>query len=229
MKKLIVLFLASIICTSSFAYDFKAKFQTKHFAVNEVILQKGEEADQNFLQILSKKIKLDDIKNRRYQSTTVVFNYGSNGLDGNINEKVLATISVFNYERNNPQIVINDKVKTATEAGLYMTYQFLVDMVDNRNLSTLIPELTGVPLVITQIPASQKSLDYQNNFYITSRSNALIMDINIIDSMYYTKDKWISNINPKCTVSVLGIVDRLSDGVPLFLGMHGALNNIQCP
>ncbi len=275
LKQITALLSCAFLCTQAHAYTLQTVFKTDHFAVNQVVLDEFEELDGELEYLIIRDVQTKHRIEKKYQSTTVVFPFGSDGLTGKINTPVNGILTVANYGSGEDKIVFNKKKSTSSYAGLYVSYDFLVQMVDNRALNSLIPEILKMPLVInkivfnkkkstssyaglyvsydflvqmvdnralnslipeilkmplviTDIPVSLFSVDFRNNKMITSKSKAVILDINIMDSVYY-KAKEMAKLKDKCKVTVLSFTDRALPDVPLYIASHGALNNMTCP
>lgn len=228
LKQLTALLSCAFLYTQAHAYTLQTVFKTDHFAVNQVVLDEFEELDGELEYLIIRDVQTKHRIEKKYQSTTVVFPFGSDGLTGKINTPVNGILTVANYGSGEDKIVFNKKKSTSSYAGLYVSYDFLVQMVDNRALNSLIPEILKMPLVITDIPVSLFSVDFRNNKMITSKSKAVILDINIMDSVYY-KAKEMAKLKDKCKVTVLSFTDRALPDVPLYIASHGALNNMTCP
>lgn len=220
--------LVAFFATNAFAYKLDTVFASSKFAVHQVILDENED-----LNTLKNTITRDSQNLRRqkgyYQTSTAIFPNGSMGFRGKINQKMLAVLTVSNYGTEQDTVVFNDKVQTASEGGLYISFEQLKLFVDNKILNPLIDELQSgkLPIVMTSVPISTVGMDIKGNFYLTASNNAQIVDAMIVDSVYYPM-KEIYKIRPNCTVSFLGFVDRLVNNVPAFLSMHASINTIDC-
>lgn len=225
LSKLLVTCAIASSFTSVYAYELNEKFSTKHFAVYEVVLGKNEVFNESLKYIIAK----DAASHNKYQTTSVVFPYRTQGLNSTINEPVLGIITTESYEgKNKTNIAYDDSAKTASYAGIYMTFKQLSKIADNKSSRLLIEELVNVPMVISDIPLSIVSKNFNKNLFYTASSNALVFDFQVIDSVYYKMDK-LEKVNAdKCTVSVLAIADRSVIRTPYFISAHGAVNNINC-
>lgn len=220
--------LAALLSTNAFAYKLETVFASSKFAVNQVILEEDEK-----LETLQNTITKDSQnllkKKGYYQTSTAIFPTGSMGFRGKINQQMLAVLTISNYGTEQDSIVFNKNANTASEGGLYISFDQLKLFVDNKVLNPLISELqTGkLPIVMTNVPVSAVGMDIKGNFYISATNVAQVVDAMIVDSAYYPM-KEIYKIRPGCTVSFLGFVDRLVNAVPAFLSMHASINNIDC-
>jgi len=206
------------------AYGIKAKFETQHYAVFEVILGRGEVYGQALKQIIAK-----DIASRaKFQSTAAVFPVGSKGMSGTINEKLLGIISTENYDgKTSVTVNFDDRSKLSSYVGIYMNFNRLAKIADNRTLNTLIPELAKVPLVIEKVQVETVAKDYKGDLFYVASKGSLIIDFKVVDSMYYTRKK-LEEVNDKCYVNILAITDRFTRDSPFLLAGHGAVNDIVC-
>ena len=87
----------SILLGASFsfatnAYTLTEKVATKHFALYEVILGKGEVYDSSLKNIIAN----DVARKGKYQATAAIFDTGSKGLSGTIAEPMLGVITADN-------------------------------------------------------------------------------------------------------------------------------------
>jgi len=227
MKGLLLLlgFITSIVFTNqALAYNIKTKFETKHYAVFQVILGRSEVYGTNLKKIIAK-----DVAGRgKFQTTTAIYPDGSKGLDGTISEKVIGIITTENYDRK-PQVTVNfnDRAKNSAYVGIYMNFKQLSKIADNRSLSTLASELAQVPLVLEDVPISVVSSDFSGKTIYTASSGAMILDFMVVDSLYYDKKK-LAAATDKCRVNLLVITDRFTDFSPFFMGGHGAVNDLMC-
>ncbi len=209
------------------AFQSRAAFETEHFAIYEVILEDYEQTSPEFWnRLIAEFTAENDLKNH-YQSSVVVFPKGSAGFGGKINEPMLGSITIASYAEGPGQAVYNDNEKYATFAGLNLNFKMLTNFVDNKLLNNLLNELPNLPLVVRDLPVTLKSTDYQNSLFITSANKAVILDLKVIDSVFYSKAQ-MAAVTEQCTVDALIIVDRMLPGIPLFISGHGALNNISC-
>ena len=227
LKKLGLFSLAICISTLAFAYETSTVFKTDHFAINQIILDEHEKLDSELEYLITRDIQTKNRLDKNYQSTTAIFPAGSKGLTGTINTQVLGILTVANYDNKEDLISFYTKPDYTTKVGLYISHDLLTQIVDNKVLNKLIPELAKLPLVITDIPVSIFSVDYNYKNHITSKTKAVLFDINIVDSIYY-KAQDMAKLNDKCKVDVLAFIDRYIQGIPLFIAAHGALNKIEC-
>lgn len=227
LKQLGVLSLALCVSSFAFGYETSTVFKTEHFAINQIVLDEHERLDSELEYLITRDIQTKNHLDKNYQSTTAIFPSGSKGLTGKINTKVLGILTVANYDNKEDLISFYTKPDYTTKVGLYMSHDLLTQIVDNKLLNKLIPELSKLPLVITDVPVSVFSVDYNYKNFITSKTKAVLLDINIVDSVYY-KAQDMAKLNDKCKVDVLAFIDRYVQGIPLFLGAHGALNRIEC-
>ncbi len=262
--------------TTAQAYHLKTVFKTEHFAVNQVVLDAGEELDaptrsaitgdvqaKNRLEKLSQsstvifpegsagltgKIntpgeELDaptrsaitgdvQAKNRLEklsQSSTVIFPEGSAGLTGKINTPILGVLTIANFDTGKDRIYFNNKVKYSTDAGVYVSFKQLLEMLNQNALRGYVPELKKLPVIFTDVQVTHVGVDPTiNGFFVTSANEAFIMDLRIDDSVFY--DKATRNtIRPGCTINVLTFIDRMIDNnFPLFISGRAALNYMDC-
>lgn len=213
-----------LIANSAFAYNITPKFETKHYAVYEVLLGKNEEYNSVLKNIISK-----DIATRgKFQTTAAIFPYGSAGLKSTIKEDMLGMITSENYDgKTTVNISIDDKAKFATYAGIYIGFKQLSRIVDNRSLDALSVELTKIPLVIYDVPVTKVSEDYTGQLFFTATNSAVLLDFKVIDSIYYDSTK-LRSVTNKCKVNILTMTDRFIETVPFYMSAHGAVNDIIC-
>ncbi|MGN1281121.1 MAG: hypothetical protein ACI4UM_04380 [Succinivibrio sp.] len=214
---------AAFVCTAN-AYTIKEKFGTEHFALYEVILGKGEVYDNNLKQIIAS----DSASRNKFQTSTAVFEFGSVGLNGTIKEPMLGIITTENYSLG-PKATFSydDNAKNATFAGIYLTFEQLSKIADNRNVNALVLELVKLPLLLSNVPVSMVSKNYRGDLYYTVDSKAVVIDFAPIDSIFYKKDK-LENLKANCRINMLLIADRSISHVPFFISAHGAVNDISC-
>ena len=206
------------------AYTLTEKVATKHFALYEVILGKGEVYDSSLKNIIAN----DVARKGKYQATAAIFDTGSKGLSGTIADPMLGVITAENYSQNaSSNITFDDNAKHATYAGIYLTFKQFSTLADNKNLSQLISELVSFPLVISQVPLEMVSKNYRGELFYTTDSRALIFDFAPIDSVYYTKAQ-MAKVKKDCKVNLLAIADRTVNRLPFFISAHGAVNDILC-
>lgn len=221
---------AALTCSLSaaHAYQLTTPFSSEHYAINQVILDNGEKFDDQLAQMIinDEAVNLSDGK---FQTTTAIFPQQSKGMAGSINEKLLAIISVTNYGSKNNNVIVNDDARYATEIGIHFTLKQLTNMVDNRVIGKLLNELDKFPIIITDFEVMKKSVDLRKNLFYSFKNKAVIIDFNAIDSMFYDK-KAMNSVKKGCKLAIMGMPDRLlSEGEPpLFMAMHGAVNDINC-
>ncbi|MBQ9275457.1 MAG: hypothetical protein IJ228_11640 [Succinivibrio sp.] len=233
MRKIIlsaVLALTGLALQNAAAYEFTTRFKTQHYAVNEVILGPND----NYSSLL-KNIILRDVQNHfptgdKFQTTTAIFPYGSKGMAGTIREPTQAVLTTYNYSTD-PEAAghtFMDNVKYATDVGIYMSQRQLNTIVDNRVINDLFHELAEVPLILQDFTVDLNTVDHEGVRHLTMQQGGYIIDVAIIDSMYYTPEQ-MAAIKPKCKVTVLAVTDRaLTADMPYYLAMHGALNRHKC-
>jgi hypothetical protein len=213
-----------LMANSAFAYTMTPKFETKHYAVYEVILGKGEDYNSDLKNIISK-----DIATRgKFQATAAVFPFNSDGLKGTIKEPMLGMITSENYNgKTTVNINIDDKAKFATYAGIYIGFNQLSRIADNKGLDALSEELTKMPLVIYDVPVTKISEDYKGQLFYIASNSAVLIDFNVIDSIYYDAKK-LRDVSNKCRVNILTMTDRFIETIPFYMAAHGAVNDIVC-
>lgn len=213
----------TLACTAN-AYTINEKFGTEHFALYEVILGKGEVYDNNLKQIIAS----DSASRNKFQTSTAVFSFGSQGLSGTIKEPMLGIITTENYSQSpKANFSYDDSAKNATFAGIYLTFEQLSKIADNRNLNSLILELVKMPLLLSNVPVSMVSKNFKGDLYYTIDSKAMVIDFAPIDSIFYKKEK-LEELKSNCKINMLMIADRSVSHVPFFISGHGAVNDIYC-
>ena len=93
--------MALIYTASSNAYVLTEKFVTEHYGVYEAILGKTEIYNDNLEQIMIK----DMTARKKFQTTTIVFNYSSKGLSSTIKEPAVSVITTEQYNNTIPATV----------------------------------------------------------------------------------------------------------------------------
>lgn len=224
---MLIILLSFIGCTlnSVYAYTTNPKFLTNHYAIFEITLGPDEEYGVPLKNIIAQEA----ISHSKYQSTSIIFPYQSPGLESTIKESALGVITTENYDKSkNAKVTIDDGAKYATYAGIYITFEQLKRIVDNRSTVGLIAELVQMPLIITDLKVDMVSKNFKGDLFYTSSNNAILLDFQAIDSLYYTSSKMASLKNGKCKVSVLAITDRSVAQIPYYIAAHGAVNDIKC-
>lgn len=227
LKALSVAAITSLFTVSTVhAYALTSMFETKHYGVYEVILEDVENYDGNMKEIISRDIA----SKKKYQSTAAIFSHNSKGMQGSIKEPMLGIITTERYDTTKKaSITFDDNAKNATYAGIYMTYNQLSKMADNKNLSQLVSELVKLPLVLSEVPVSLVSKNFKQEIYYTTQNRSFVIDFEALDSIFYTKDE-IYNVRKQkdCKLNLLVIADRTINQIPFFIGSHGAVNDIVC-
>lgn len=213
---------------SAQAYEVKTAFKSEHFAVNQVILDENESLDGPTQSAIIGDIQTQNRLDKLSQSSTVVFPAGSKGLTGKINTPILGVLTIANFETGKDRIFFNKKLKYSTDAGVYISYDQLLEMINQKTLNNLIPELKKFPVVFTNIPVQATGYDpTTKSFFITSLSDGVIIDLRVDDSVYYPKEQ-LYKIRKGCKVNALAFIDRLFDNIPLFISGRSAINYIDC-
>ncbi len=211
------------------AYSLKTVFKTDHFAVNQVILDQGETFDAATKSSITGDVQTKNRVEKVSQSSTVIFPEGSTGLTGKIKTPILGVLTIANFDTGKDRIYLNTKLKYSTDAGIYISYKQLKDMINQKALQEYLPELRKIPVVFTEVPVSAVGVDpTMNGLHIVSTSDAYIMDLRIDDSVFYDKATR-ATLRKGCTVNVLTFIDRmLSDNIPLYIAGRAALNYMDC-
>lgn len=210
------------------AYEVKTIIKTEHFALNQVILGEHDVVDAPTQSSITGDIQTQNRLDKVYQSTTVIFPYGSKGFTGKINTPIEAVLTISNYDTGKDRIFFDKRGKYSTEAGLYFTFAQLTDMVNQKNLNSLLLELKKLPIVVTNVPVSATGFDKTTGaFYVTSVDPAIILDARIDDSVYFSKEDRYK-LHDNCTVNLLLFTDRMIENIPFFISGRAALNNMQC-
>ena len=232
MKKLAALLSAAalIFCSSAWSYQITAPYKSAHFALYQVVLDAHERFDDSLRFEITRELQTQNRLNKSYQSSAMIFPYGSQGLKGTIGTEALGLISISNYATGNDQIVFNPNAKSASYAGLYFSFDLLTQFADNKMLNPLMQELLSLPLAVTDIPVSAAGFDSKGNFYVTARHGAILLDLRLDDSVYYTRQDIYSLKGRKnCTIDALIFTERAAADLPLFISARAAVNNISCP
>ena len=216
--------LALFITASANAYILTEKFVTEHYGVYEAILGKTEVYNDNLEQIIIK----DMADRKKFQTTTIVFSNTSNGLSSTIKEPAVSVITTEQYNNTiPPSVSINKNNRYATYSGIFVTQKQLSEMANNRTMQPYLLELAKVPLVLSDLQVQTVSRNFENKLFITNDIEGAVFDIQLIDSIFYTKEK-MGEINSNCKINVLFITDRSTDNYPFLFAGHGALNNMKC-
>ncbi|MCR5537071.1 MAG: hypothetical protein K6F05_06625 [Succinivibrio sp.] len=231
MLQKILFCLGVLICFNqpAFAYKLTTPFKSAHFAVNQVILEPSEQYNATLKQMLRRDSALTCKGTGRLQVTTAIFPAGSQGF-GPINEPVLAVIYASRYSETEKELIdFDEHAGYAAWAGIRLPADSLLSLVNNRTTSSLLDELEGMPLLITNFKVDKKSQDIYQKTYLTMKNKGMVIDFSPIDSLYYTKQQQ-KQIIKGCKLTVMGRPDRLMCGgeIPLFISMHGAVNDISC-
>ena len=206
------------------AYKIEARFETQHYGVYQVILGKGEVYGISLKQIIAKDLS----SRKKFQATAAVYPFESAGMNGTIKEPTVGVITTENYDGSSSVTVnLNDKAKNSSYVGIYLNFKQLSKIADNRTVNSLASELAQMPLVLEGVPVDVVSKDFRGNLYYTAATGAVILDFNVIDSLYYDKKK-LESVTDKCTVNILSLPDRHTNESPLFIAGHGAVNDIIC-
>lgn len=218
-----------ILSTNSYAFEFKTVFEGSKFAVNQVILTQDEQLNDSLKTAIIREAKANQQAKGFYQTSTAVFPANSKGFLGSMNEKLLGVLTLSNYGTPEDSIFFNTNVHVASEGGLYITYDQITTMVDNRSLNPLLDDLyiAHIPLNIINMPVKIKGYDIKHNLYFTAKDNAKLIDLLVLDSAFYKFDD-LERVQTDCEVSFLGFIDRMVNEVPVFLSMHGSINYINC-
>lgn len=218
----------STFLSTAQAYEIKTVFHTEHFAINQVILGQNETLDGPTQSSITGDIQTLNRSNKLYQSTTVVFPAGSPGYTGRINTPIEGVLTISNYNSNKDRIFFDTNAQYAANGGLYIGYEQLSEMINQKVLNTLIGELKDLPVVYTDVPVSGTGFDpTTNSFFVTGISDATILDARIDDSTYYTKETYYK-LNKSCKVDLLFFTDRIVPNIPLFISGRAAINRITC-
>lgn len=226
--------LCAFLCAPAQAYQLQTVFKTEHYAINQVILDDYETLDAPLQSSITGDVQAQNRLNRLYQSTTVIFPAKSEGYVGKINTPVEAILSISNYGSGKDRIIFNRNVKYSSDGGIYLSFKQILEMVNQKVLSSLIKEFTQMPLVITELPVSNQGLDpTTGSYFITAVDNGVIIDLRVDDSVYYSHEAFypangVYPINKSCKVDVLVFVDRLVNNVPMFMSGRAAINRINC-
>lgn len=222
------LFGLGLLSLNAQAYETKTVYKSEHFAINQVILGENEPFDGPIQTSITGDIQALNRLNNLYQSTTVIFPAGSPGYTGKINTPTEGVLTISNYGSGKDRIYLDRNAKYVTFGGIYIAYTQLVEMINQRALNNLIGELKTMPVVLTGVPVSATGFDpTTNGFYVTSVSDATILDTRIDDSIFYSKDEYYK-LHKNCKVDLLLFTDRMIPNIPLFVSGRAALNHMEC-
>lgn len=221
--------LALGLSAPAFAYQSRTAFESPHFAIYEVILDAADTMeDPNLETKITVEFLAKTKEEGRYQTTTAIFPFGSKGLTGTINEPMLGSLTIAAYG-GEERYSFDETAKYAAFAGLALNMDMLKDFVDQKVLNNLIPELSRLPLLIKDIELERVGLDYNQTLIVDARNKAVIMDLSVIDSMFYSKEQMNTALTKGCKVDALVIIDRMLHGIPLFIHGRSSINYINCP
>lgn len=210
------------------AYELTTVFKTEHFAVNQVTLAPGETLDGVTQSSITNDVRQQNRMDNLYQSTTVVVKNGDPGFKGKIKTPIEGVLTIANYGTGRDRIDFNTNLRTMINAGLYISFDQIIEMVNQKSLSALLPELAKLPLVITNVPVTKASYDSTTRgYYVTSYDPAVIMDLRLADSLKYRINSKFE-LNNTCRLSVLTFVNRMVDEIPVFMSGRAALIDANC-
>lgn len=222
-----MLFTLSATSTAN-AYETTTIFKTEHFAINQVILGQNERLDGPLQASITGDIQAANRLDRLYQSTTVVFPYGSVGYNGKINTPIQGVLTIANYNTGKDRILFNNKAKFSTDGGLYLSFAQMLELVNQKQLQQLYAELKTLPLVITDVTLKASGYDpTTKGFYVTAINDGIILDVRIDDSVYYDKSDY-QKLRQGCKVNLLTFIDRIVPNIPLFISGRAAVNAMDC-
>lgn len=223
----------SLLCCSGMlnnaqAYETSTVFRSEHYAINQVILGNHEEFGGPIQSSITGDIQTFNRLKNLYQSTTVIFPSGSVGFTGKLNTPALGVLTISNYGSGKDRIYMNRNAKYTTFGGIYVSYKQLIEMINQRMLNPLIKEFTKLPIILSDIPVSATGFDpTTNSFFVTSVSDAVILDARIDDSVFYPKAEY-QKLHQNCKVDLMLFTDRIVTNIPLFMSGRAAINGIKC-
>lgn len=223
------LFIACLACAqAAHAYTFKPVFSGQKYAINEVVLDHNEQLDDMLKNKIMNEIKADNKGRDIWQSTTAVFTAGGSLKASRNNTQIVGVFDVRTYGETDNQAQFYN-YQYATWIGIYITFESLGTIADNKTTFFLLEDLrrANLPLIIIDMPASKTGYDIKNNFFITGRNSAVIMDVMVLDSLYYRPEDY-RKVKDNCKITMLTIMDRMQDDIPVFLSGHGSINKITC-
>lgn len=222
------LLLAVAAGSTAQAYEVSTVLKTEHFAINQVILAPNESLDAPTQSAITGDIQARNRLDKIYQSTTVIFPAGSPGYTGKINTPIEGVLTISNYDSGRDRIYFNRQLKYATEGGLAISFDQIVEMVNQKAVQNLLGEFKSLPLALTNIPVKATGFDpTTGSFYITAIDDAVIIDARIDDSVYYSHEEY-TKIAKDCRVDLLLFIDRMAANIPLFISGRAAINKISC-
>lgn len=218
----------SVMLNDAQAYETSTIFQSEHYAINQVILDKHEEFGGPIQSSITGDIQTFNRLKNLYQSTTVIFPSGSVGFTGKLNTPALGVLTISNYGSGKDRIYMNRNAKYTTFGGIYISYKQLIEMINHRVLNSLIKEFKKLPIIISDVPVSATGFDpTTSSFFVTSASDAVILDVRIDDSVFYPKEEY-QKLHQNCKVDLMFFIDRIVTNIPLFMGGRAAINSIKC-
>lgn len=225
-KKFMLLCTLALSSCNVMAYSFTQFFNTPHYSVNEVILDEGE-----ILNEATEKNIVNEVRTKaagsKFQTVTAVFPFGSQGLKGPINQELKGLLTVTNYGQKEDSINFDKKDLHATNVGIFMNGPLLTQLVNNRVISSLIDELSKVPVIFADMELEQNSVDFRGTRFYTFKDRAYVIDAAIIDSLFYSTPQRAA-AKSGCRITFMAMPDRVSADAPLFMSVHGAVNSISC-
>lgn len=210
------------------AYELTNVFKTEHFAINQVVLGPNETLDGVTQSAITNDVRQQNRLDRLYQSTTVVIKNGGLGFKGKINAPIEGVLTIANFGTGKDRILFNTNARTMSDAGLYVSFDQLIEMVNQKSFTPLLLELEKLPLIVTNVPVTKAGYDrYAKAFYVTAYDPAIIMDLRIDDSVGYKVNSKFE-LNDTCRINVLTFVNRMVDEIPVFISGRAALNSVTC-
>ena len=208
------------------AYSFTQVFNTAHYSINEVILDEGEFLNENLQKNIITKVQTK-AAGSKYQTVTAIFPFKSTGLKGSVNQKLSGLLTITNYGQGQDQINFSTQNLYATNVGIFLNHELLVQIVNNRVINSLVSEFAKLPLIFADMTVEQNTVDFRGTRFYTFKNRAYVIDAAVIDSLFYTTAQRAS-VKSGCKVTFMAMPDRVSTEVPVFLGVHAAINSIKC-
>lgn len=224
------LFVATIFVLSphiAHAYTFLQVFNTTHYSINEVILDEGENLNEELKKNIITRVQAK-AAGSKYQTVTAIFPFKSVGLKGTVNQKLSGLLTITNYGHGQDQVDFSTDNLYASNIGIFLNNELLMQIVNNRMISSLISEFAKLPLIFADMTVEQNAVDFRGTRYYTFKNRAYIIDAAVIDSIFYNTAQRAA-VKSGCKVTLMAMPDRVSTDVPIFLSVHATINSITCP
>ena len=226
LSSLFIFILLSAQTSLSEAYTLTQYFNTAHYSINEVILDEGEVLNEEVKKSIITRVTAK-AEGTKYQTVTAVFPFMAAGLKGTVNQKLEGLLTITNYGKGQDQISFSTQNLYATNVGIFLNRELLVQIVNNRVIGSLTKELATLPLIFTDMIVEQNTVDFRGTRFYTFKDRAYVIDAAVIDSLFYSTAQRAA-VKPGCKITFMAMPDRASTDVPVFLGVHATINAIKC-